>query len=372
MGERLAKRFVLVLLGLQRLSYLVPMAAGQIDGGFTVTGTVLVGATFGWNIAIFLHAYQRGSVPQGVVWLDILWTMTLIAGVPAGLPPSTADDLLGWTTLMGQAAAALAGAALSVPRACLAVALLIGAHGFAMYQASQGTPQLTPETIIYLSGPLWFALIIGFVSRYMSRQGRKLDQAVTQRFSDDSRHTADQARLAHHRALHETVLATLTAIARGTGGTREQVRDEAARDSDYIQRLLRQDSDGEQAPLHEPLAQVIWEVETLGLRVHYVHDMVPDELPQAVIDTVQGATREALYNVLHHADTGTAWLTAITDTEGVVVRIVDRGKGFDTSTAPAGRGLRTHVIGPMAAVGGFGRISSAPGEGTCVELTWMR
>jgi hypothetical protein len=45
----------------------------------------------------------------------------------------------------------------------------------------------------------------------------------------------------------------------------------------------------------------------------------------------------------------------ISDKEGVVVRIIDRGKGFDTSTTPTGRGLRTHVIAPMTAIGGSGR-----------------
>ena len=96
MGERLATRFVLVLLGLLRLGWLTPVAVRQVDGGLTAPAAVLLGVTIGWSAAVFLFTVRRGRAPEAVAWVDALWTVVLFFGVPLSAAPDPAFGALGW------------------------------------------------------------------------------------------------------------------------------------------------------------------------------------------------------------------------------------------------------------------------------------
>jgi signal transduction histidine kinase len=363
---------MLLLLGLQRLSYLAPSLVGQRGADHLVVATGLLVTTLGWNAAIFTLAYRRGWFPAWVAAVDVAWAAALYIAVPASLPPGAADGPLDWSGRIGQAAAALGGAALATPYAVAAVAGLVGVHVGHTYARLHGTPELVPELVTCVNGLVWFAVIIGIGFRYLCRQGRRLDEATALRLRAEAQHARDQTRLAHHRALHDTVLTTLTAIARGAGAASAEVRRRCASDADYIRRLIRRDGDVPEASLVDRLDQAVVDAEALGLRVHYAHDPLPDDLSPAVVDALGGAVREALNNVVKHAAADAAWLTAVAEDDGVVVRVVDRGRGFDPDAARTGFGLRTSIVEPMAAAGGAASLSSAVGEGTCVELTWSR
>jgi signal transduction histidine kinase len=248
----------------------------------------------------------------------------------------------------------------------------VSVHAGQTYARLHGTPELVPELVGCVNGLVWFAVILGIAFRYLRRQGHRLDEASALRLRAEAQLARDQARLAHDRALHDTVLTTLTAVARGAGGASAEVRRRCADDAEYIRRLIRRDGDHAPASLGERLDRAVVDAEALGLRVHCVCDPLPDDLSPTVVDALGGAVREALNNVVKHAATDAAWLTAITDNGSVVVRVVDRGRGFDPGTAPSGFGLRTSIVEPMAAAGGAAHLSSAVGEGTCVELTWRR
>jgi signal transduction histidine kinase len=64
-------------------------------------------------------------------------------------------------------------------------------------------------------------------------------------------------------------------------------------------------------------------------------------------------------------------VTATTVGEALSVRIVDRGAGFEVDGV-TGWGLAQSVTERMRSAGGDVRVSSAPGDGTCVELVWPR
>ena len=54
-----------------------------------------------------------------------------------------------------------------------------------------------------------------------------------------------------------------------------------------------------------------------------------------------------------------------------VVKIIDRGRGFDpAATAPSRRGIRESITGRMLAAGGRAAIASRPGAGTTVTVSW--
>jgi signal transduction histidine kinase len=299
---------------------------------------------------------------------------------------------VNWSGRMAQATAALAGAAIDrIGLAALAVGVVLAAHTIATVQAAGGEPELAGYLVSCLNGLIWFAVIIGFVVRYLRRQGSLLDQVTDERVAAQAQQSAEQARystrLAHYRALHDTVLSTLAAIALGGLDHRsKQVRDRCARDADYVRRLMLLDVPDEAGTVGDRLGTVVTDAEALGLRVHYRLDDVPPAVPEEVADALGGATQEALNNVIRHSGSDTAWVTVTGDNEAVVVRVVDRGTGFVTKAEPVvaepvaaelvaavaggGFGLPFSVGQRMRSVGGAVRVSSVPGAGTCVELTW--
>jgi signal transduction histidine kinase len=183
------------------------------------------------------------------------------------------------------------------------------------------------------------------------------------------------ARLACFQALHDTVVTTLVVIARGGLDHRSlEVRQRCARDADYIRRLLLEDAPPADSGLDQRLSEVIAAAEGLGLRVHYRHDpapaAVPALLPPAVAAALGEATREALNNVQLHAHVSVCWVTVLRAGPALTVRIVDRGRGFDPEEVRGGFGLPVSIAARMRAAGGVGRVLSAPGEGTTVDLSW--
>jgi signal transduction histidine kinase len=169
-----------------------------------------------------------------------------------------------------------------------------------------------------------------------------------------------------YRMLHDTVLPTLTAIARGTMNN-GRLRARCAADARLIRAMIATDPGGP-ANLPAELAEVMRAQLALGLRVHGQFGAVPEELPAEVVAALGGACREALNNVHKHAGTDEAWVTATEDSGAITVTVVDRGRGIPAGHA--GFGLSRSIAARMVEVGGVSRIDSNTGEGTCVELTW--
>jgi signal transduction histidine kinase len=109
----------------------------------------------------------------------------------------------------------------------------------------------------------------------------------------------------------------------------------------------------------------------LGLRIDHDAAGLPTRIPSDVTDAVLGATREALNNARKHAGTEQAWLTARgAGAGGVRITVVDRGCGFVVSAERAGYGLLGSIRHRVIEVGGQCDITSAPGAGTTVEISW--
>lgn len=373
-GVQRANRLTVILLGLQRLSYLVPalLAIDDVDARWPGLTAGLIIATVAWNVAMFASVRRNGWFPAWGPWVDVGWT-TLVIMVSTW--NSVAGDVHGapsWARRMGQAAVALAGAAInSIPLAGLAVVLVSAGYAIAV------THGPFDELIGYVNGLVWFALIFGFVVRYLRRQGMRLDEATTERAAAEAQRAAEaarhNARMAHFRALHDTVITTLVVIARGGLDHRtDEVRRRCGRDADYIRRLLLDNGEAPAEPstLDKRLPEVISGAEAFGLRVHYRHDPLPDMLPPEVSEAVSEASREALNNVVKHALVSVCWVTVLWMNGTLTVRVVDRGCGFDPATRSTGFGLPWSVVARMRSIGGDTRVLSAPGDGTTVELTW--
>jgi signal transduction histidine kinase len=101
---------------------------------------------------------------------------------------------------------------------------------------------------------------------------------------------------------------------------------------------------------------------------------IDDDLgvPPYAAEALSAAAGEALRNVIAHAQVGSATVSAHDDgSGGVAVTVADQGIGFETGrVGPASTGLRNGIRARLRDAGGNAEITSAPGRGTQVVLTW--
>jgi signal transduction histidine kinase len=190
------------------------------------------------------------------------------------------------------------------------------------------------------------------------------------------------------RLVHDTILNTLTAIARSgdTAAAVSQCRQDigllrsALSDSGITQPRGR--------PGSGPLAAVeavVTEMRDRGLAVDLEitggaaapGTPEPGLVPGPVVAAIAHATREALANVAGHAGTRQAWVTATTApgdgaaSPRIQVTVADAGAGFDPARVdPARLGVRRSITERVEDWGGSASVRSAPGEGTVVRLCW--
>jgi len=200
------------------------------------------------------------------------------------------------------------------------------------------------------------------------------------------------------RLLHDTVLNTLTALARsGSAAATGQCRQDIA----MLERAMSKPGDAAAgtragAGLLAAITAVISEMRSAGLVVDLeitddaagTADSNPPargalplvSVPALVEDALARATREALANVAAHAGTGQAAVTVsltrpdAQDASGpdpIRITIRDAGIGFAVSQVEPGRlGLRRSITERLEDCGGSASVQSAPGQGTTVGLSW--
>ena len=205
---------------------------------------------------------------------------------------------------------------------------------------------------------------------------RQADAIVAAGLETERQIRAEEARRAdereQHRQLHDTVLSTLTMVAAGAfAGPSPALTAQAARDLRVLQGLAGAPAvPGGLAPLTDlrpKLERAAASTDDLAVRLK----LVPVTLPSPVADQLVACVGEALRNVERHAGTGQAEVTVTGGAGWAVVKITDRGRGFDpAATPPSRRGIRESITGRMLAVGGRAAIASRPGAGTTVTVSW--
>ena len=211
---------------------------------------------------------------------------------------------------------------------------------------------------------------------------RDADTVVAAGLETERQVRAEEARRAdereQHRQLHDTVLSTLTMVAAGAfAEPSPALTAQAARDLRVLQGLADAPDTpagpgdpGDPAPLADlgaQLEQAAASIDGLTVRLR----LVPVTLPSPVAGQLAACVGEALRNVERHAGTGQAEVTVTGDAGWAVIKIADRGRGFDlAATPPSRRGVRESITGRMLAAGGRAAITSRPGAGTIVTLSW--
>jgi signal transduction histidine kinase len=206
------------------------------------------------------------------------------------------------------------------------------------------------------------ALVLG---PWLWRLVRERDAERTARIRSQER--ADVA-----ARVHDSVLQTLALVQRHAAEPK-RVASLARRQERELRAWLY--GDGTAAPgdtLAGALAAAASEVEELhGVRVELASGgdcALTDELRPIVL-----AAREAMVNAAKFSGAEEVDVYAEADDVHVSVFVRDRGAGFDPAVVPHDRrGLAESVRGRMSRAGGSATVTSAPGEGTEVELTLPR
>lgn len=318
---------------------------------------------------VFGGALREGWFAARTVGSDVLVSgcvLPLLAlACGAGRDPAS----LAWVVLLGSSAVATAAVAFEGGWIVAAVLLTAAAH-LGVYRAVGAPAAVLGNDLNSLASSAILAWVFWW---YLRRQGRLLERAGARALAAEALRARYAERLEHHRALHDTVLATLTAIASGgVDANGPLVRERCAREAAYLRRLIQRTADEEHHPqVGAALEEAVRSAESLNLRVTAQYHDLP-EVPAEVAAALSDAVGEALNNVLRHAGTGHAYLTASGGAGRLVVSVVDRGAGFDPARVVPGLGLRRSVQARLCEVGGSASVDSSPGEGVCVELRWPR
>jgi signal transduction histidine kinase len=246
---------------------------------------------------------------------------------------------------------------------------------------------LSPQSGAYVTGPAIGSVMIVVIAlaawagrRMLYRRALGADAALTLADEDYREQYVLLTRLTerreHERMLHDTVLNSLTALARLDSGPGTLMR-RCEGDIGLIERMLGDPDDDDLAGggVCHAITAVAAEMRTRGLIVHVQGMLAPDAepvMPPQAVRATRYAVREALMNVMNHAGTGEAWVGLSLAADGELRVIVgDAGVGFDrVMVSPAGLGVRHSIIERVTDQGGQASIQSTPGEGTVVELRW--
>lgn len=352
--------------------------------------------------ALTAVAYLRRRPPSPLLaCVDSAFYLVLALGGQACVPPAIRDQAVSWVVVAMSGQLIIPAWSASGPLA----ALLVLAAPAAYLVGAVREPVTDRRT---LAGAAVLLLVVGLVHGWGRRAlfGRAAaadaevdaaDRAAREQYAVLS---ANIARREHERLVHDTVLNTLTAVARDGGNAAARIVTRCRQDVALIEAALGGADDPDAvdpaaAGLLSEVLAVVDDMRARGLTVHLDADKAdPAASHPAAADpavswpaasrpavsgpvsaAVAGAVREALANVAAHAGTGEAWVSiqsagpADADWLRVVVR--DQGNGFDPDRVDRARlGLRRSITERAAESGGHAAIWSVPGQGTEVTLTW--
>jgi signal transduction histidine kinase len=335
-------------------------ATRQISGwwlGAPLTALCLWSAFFTWQV-------RRSGLTPAVVLADAAVISALALAQRHLVPAVLIEDSTTWMLPLACTSVYIMQIALRTWLGLCGAAVLAVAYGLGAGDLTAGW-LLAVETIV----------AAGLVT--VVRGGaRQADAVVASGLAAEQRIRAGEARRAdereQHRQLHDTVLSTLTMVAAGAfSGPSPALTAQADRDLRVLRGLAGAPvAPGWPAPLTDlrpKLERAAASTDGLAVRL----ELAPVTLPSPVADQLAACVGEALRNVERHAGTGQAEVTVAGGAGWAVVKITDRGRGFEPdSVAPSRRGIRESITGRMLAAGGRAAIASRPGAGTTVTVSW--
>jgi signal transduction histidine kinase len=335
-------------------------ASGQISGswlGAALTGLCLWSALFTWWVL-------RSGLTPAVVLADVAVISVLLLAQQHLVPAVLISDDTTWTLPLACTSVYILQLALRPWFGLPAAAVVVGAYGI-------GAGHPADAWLLVVE-----AIVAAGLVAVVRGGARQADEVVAAGLETERQIRAEEARRAdereQHRQLHDTILSTLTMVAAGAfADPSPALTAQAARDLRVLQGLGYAPAvpDG-RAPLTDltpKLELATASTDDLAVRL----DLAPVSLPSPVADQLVSCVGEALRNVRQHAGTGRAEVSVAGGAGWAVIKITDRGRGFNPEAIPPSRrGIRESITGRMLAAGGRAAIASRPGAGTTVTVSW--
>jgi signal transduction histidine kinase len=353
-----------------------------------------------WAAAVIVCLRRRWPSPF-LVYLDWAVYVTLALSAQGCVPPSVRDDAFSWLVI-GMSGQLIVPAWYASASLSLLLTLIAPA---AFWLGAIIEPVTNFRT---LAGATMILIVVGLVHTFSRRELYGRAEAADATLNAAAQAAGEQyavlarniERREHERLLHDTILNTLTALARAAVEDPAVVVSRCRQDVALIEDALGDQSDPAvgvgrgPGDLADEVRAVASDMRSRGLTVHVdVDGEGVSVVPARVTAAIANATREALSNVAEHAGTGEAWvqvrLTAATPVAASVsasasasggdadvpcrleVTVRDQGAGFDLNRVdPARLGLRRSIAERTAECGGQAAVWSAPGQGAVVRLSW--
>ncbi len=335
-------------------------ATEQISGwwlGAALTGLCLWSALFTWLV-------RRSGLTPPVVLADAVVISALLLAQLHLVPAVLITDDTTWTLPLACTSVYILQLALRPWLGLPAAAIVVVAYGL-------GAGHPADAWLLVVE-----AIVAAGLVAVVRGGARHADEIVAAGLETERQIRAEEARRAdereQHRQLHDTILSTLTMVAAGAfAEPSPALTAQAARDLRVLQGLADAPAVANgRAPLTDlrpKLELAMASTEDLAVRL----ELAPVTVPSPVADQLVSCVGEALRNVRQHAGTGRADVSVAGGAGWAVIKITDRGRGFNPDAIPESRrGIRESITGRMLAAGGRAAIASRPGAGTTVTVSW--
>jgi signal transduction histidine kinase len=360
-------------------------------------------------MAVITGDLERPLLAGAAIAITTAWTVWLTVARPRGTAPVLATDLIvavaltlvsGAVVAQGQVvgshpffasaypvAAAVFWGATAGFRAGVASGAVLGVSLVAT-QLVNGIDVLgetTPQLLSVASGALNFVLAggaVGLVAQLLDRSAAELRRAAeeTMLAREHAARLSERESLA--RQIHDSVLQALAMVhkrgrelAGGGAVPAEEVAKlvEMAASQERTLRALILRGSGEAPSGRASLRAALEALAQVGSPVPLaVSATGPIWLPVRHVEELTAAVRQALDNVVEHADASRVVLFAEEDDGTVVIAVRDDGVGFTYDqarlAADGKMGIVNSIKGRVEQLGGSMRVESAPGAGTEIEL----
>ena len=340
-----------------------PVAVALIFGGLAVVTIV----TLVCELRVIRIAH--GAYAMLFFIAQAAWPFALVEPMPESLNPWIVE-----LTALGTVAAAIAWRPWAVWGYLGALSAIVFPVRFV---SNGGVDWVVPLQFTLLTPTL--AALFTALAIVAMRNAESVDAASRELRRATARSAAARARALEERRLdalvHDEVMSTLFYASRGDVSLDESVRAQARGALDDLERLRSgsvdalegADPDGFVSRIRSAVLDVSIEFD-FAARVTRTAP-VPGDVASAFAE----ATSEAARNSISHAgDAATRRVTAVVEERGIEVRIYDTGVGFDArDVEPHRLGILVSIRGRFAAItGGMATVTSYPGAGTLVALTW--
>ncbi|WP_167103403.1 sensor histidine kinase [Mycobacterium sp. DL592] len=299
-------------------------------------------------------------------WEFLAVDYVFVVAVCLGLPALVTDPDFYESNTAPQAIAgtAVVSLAVSMPMT-LSLAMTAGiAAAYASGSAAiLGWGHLLPVAAIYYFALQWItAALLRFM---LLRVAAAIDSTRAARAdAEASQHVIEAVREYEREQLallHDTAASTLLIVGQGGNLPPQRLAAQARRDLHLLE-----ESPWEPPPTRTELVAALRDcAEHINTPTRFEGRerlWVDGETAKALVS----AARETMNNVDRHSQANELVVT-VTD---VAVTLSDDGIGFDPELPRLGHGVNDSILGRMRRVGGAAAVTSAPGAGTSVQLSW--